>query len=95
MTIAACTALVLDAEDPEDNALLDQLRADPAVEFIDHRDIQLAELRGLLPPPDPELVAEPCRWAYYSWRRTAVAVLAPRGFRAVRLDRNRNVITAE
>jgi len=94
-TIAECTALVLDAEDPDHNALLAQLRADPAVEFIDHRDTQLAELRGLLPPPDPELVAEPCRWAYYPWRRTAVAVLGPRGFRAVRLDRNRNVVTAE
>ncbi len=95
MTIAACTALVLDAEDPEDKALLEQLRADPAVEFIDHRDTQLAELRELLPPPDPDLVAESCRWAYYSWRRVAVAVLGPRGFRAVRLDRNRNLITAE
>ena len=95
MTIAACTALVLDTEDPADKALLDQLRADPAVEFIDHSDTQLAELRGLLPPPDPDLVAEPCRWAYYSWRRAVVAVLGPRGFRAVRLDRNRNVVTAD
>ncbi|MDT5304414.1 MAG: hypothetical protein QOE48_77 [Mycobacterium sp.] len=95
MTIAACTALVLDAEDHDDKAVLDQLRADPVVEFIDHSDTQLAELRGLLPPPDPELVAESCRWAYYPWRRTVVAVLGPRGFRAVRLDRNRNVITAD
>jgi molybdopterin/thiamine biosynthesis adenylyltransferase len=95
MTIAACTALVLDPEDPADKAVLDRLRADPVVEFIDRRDTQLAELRGLLPPPDLELVAEPCRWAYYSWRRAAVAVLGPRGFRAVRLDRNRNVVTAD
>ena len=95
MTIAACTALVLDAEDPADKAVLDQLRADPVIEFIDHSDTQLDELRSLLPPPDPELVAEPCRWAYYPWRRTVVAVLGPRGFRAVRLDRNRNVITAD
>jgi molybdopterin/thiamine biosynthesis adenylyltransferase len=87
--------LVLDTEDPGDKAVLDQLRADPAVEFIDRRDTQLAELRGLLPPPDPELVAESCRWAYYPWRRAAVAVLGPRGFRAVRLDRNRNVVTAD
>ncbi len=49
----------------------------------------------LLPPPEPDVVAEPCSWAYYPWRRTVVAVLAPRGFRAVRLDRNRNMITAE
>jgi molybdopterin/thiamine biosynthesis adenylyltransferase len=95
MTIAACTALVLDAADTADKAVLDRLRADPAIEFIDHSDAQLEEARKLLPPPDPELVAEPCRWAYYPWRRTVVAVLGPRAFRAVRLDRNRNMITAE
>ena len=94
MTIAACKALVLDSEDAADKATLDRLRADPVIEFVDRRDTQLAELRGLL-PPDPELAAEPCRWAYYPWRRTVVAVLGPRGFRAVRLDRNRNVITAD
>ena len=95
MTIAACKALVLDSEDAADKATLDRLRADPVIEFVDHRDTQLAELRGLLPPPGPDLSAEPCRWAYYPWRRTVVAVLGPRGFRAVRLDRNRNVITAD
>jgi molybdopterin/thiamine biosynthesis adenylyltransferase len=88
VTIAACTASVLDSEDAADKAVLDQLRDDPVIEFVDHRDTQLAELRGLLPPPDPELVAD-------SWRRAAVAVLGPRGFRAVRLDRNRNVVTAD
>ena len=93
--IAACKALVLDPEDAADKAVLDRLRADPVVEFVDHREAQLAELRGLLPPPDRELAAEHGRWAYYPWRRTAVAVLGPRGFRAVRLDRNRNVITAD
>jgi molybdopterin/thiamine biosynthesis adenylyltransferase len=95
VTIAACTASVLDSEDAADKAVLDQLRDDPVIDFVDQRDIQLAELRGLLPPPGPELAAEPCRWAYYPWRRAAVAVLGPRGFRAVRLDRNRNVVTAE
>jgi molybdopterin/thiamine biosynthesis adenylyltransferase len=95
MTIAAFTALVLDAEDAADNTALEQLRADPTVEFIDHREPQLAELRELLPPPDIELLNERCRWAYYPWRRAAVAVLGPQGFRAVRLDRNRNVVTAD
>jgi molybdopterin/thiamine biosynthesis adenylyltransferase len=95
MTITSCTAQVLDAADPTDSAVLEQLRADPVIEFIDHREEQLAELRRLRPPPDPELVAEPCRWAYYPWRRTVVAVLGPRGFRTVRLDRNRNMITAD
>jgi molybdopterin/thiamine biosynthesis adenylyltransferase len=95
VTIAACTALVLDSEDAADKMMLDQLRADPVIEFVDHRDTQLAELRELLPPPGRELAAEPCRWAYYPWRRAVVAVLGPRGFRAVRLDRNRNVVTAD
>jgi len=95
MTIAACTALVLDAADHTDKAMLERLRADPAIEFIDHGDAQLEEVRKLLPPPDPELVAGPCRWVYYPWRRTVVAVLPPRAFRALRLDRNRNMITAE
>jgi molybdopterin/thiamine biosynthesis adenylyltransferase len=93
--IASNTALVLDAADPADKAVLDRLRADPLIDFIDHSDAQREEARKLLPPRDPELVAEPCRWAYYPWRRTVVAVLAPRAFRAVRLDRNRNMITAE
>jgi molybdopterin/thiamine biosynthesis adenylyltransferase len=75
--------------------MLEQLRADPAIEFIDHREAQLAELRELLPPPDAELLDERCRWAYYPWRRAVVAVLGPRGFRAVRLDRNRNVVTTD
>ncbi len=86
-------AQVLDPADAEDNAVLAQLRADPVIEFLDHREEQLEELRKLRPPPADELVAEPGRWAYYPWRRTVVAVLGPRGFRAVRLDRNRNVIT--
>src|SRR3984885_12807933 len=94
-SITSCTAQVLSAANPEDDAVLEQLRADPVIEFIDHREEQLEELRRLRPPPDPELVAEPCRWAYYPWRRTVVAVLGPRAFRAVRLDRNRNLITAE
>ncbi len=95
MTISPLIARVLDAANPADNALLKQLRADPLVEFVDRSDEQREELRRLRPPPDAALVAEAGRWAYYPWRRTVVAVLGPRGFRAVRLDRNRNLITAE
>lgn len=94
-TIADCAALILDAGDPADKSVLDQLRADPVVEFIDRSENQLVELRGLLPPPAAELVDEPQRWAYFPWRRTVVAVLGPRAFRAVRLDRNRNIVTAD
>jgi molybdopterin/thiamine biosynthesis adenylyltransferase len=94
-TIAVFAATVLDAEDAAENAVLEQLRADPDIVFIDHREAQLTELRGLLPPPGAELLDERCRWAYYPWRRAAVAVLGPRSFRVVRLDRNRNVVTAD
>ena len=95
MTITSFTARVLDAADPADNAILERLRADPVIEFIDHLDDQREDLLGLLPPPDAALVGEPSRWAYYPWRRTVAAVLGPRAFRALRLDRNRNMITAE
>ncbi|WP_454561383.1 Rv1355c family protein [Mycobacterium haemophilum] len=88
-------AQVLAPDHPADAAVLQRLRVDPKVEFIDHRERQLQELLSLRPAPDPELVAEPGRWVYYPWRQTVVAMLGPRGFRAVRLDRNRNCITAE
>lgn len=83
-TVAARRALVLDAAEPADNSILERLRANPAIEFVDHRDEQREQLRRLRPPPDAALVAEPCRWAYYPWRRTVAAVLGPRAFRAVR-----------
>jgi molybdopterin/thiamine biosynthesis adenylyltransferase len=91
---ATYSAQILDDDDPDDRSVLERLRADPTVDFLDHRAAQLASLRGLRPPPDPELLAESGRWAYYPWRRAVVAVLGPMGFRAVRLDRNRNNITS-
>ena len=91
--VNAYRAQILDPDKPADSSALQRLRADPNVEFIDHRDAQQASLRSLRPRPDDELVAEPGRWAYYPWRRAVVAVLGPHGFRAVRLDRNRNNIT--
>jgi molybdopterin/thiamine biosynthesis adenylyltransferase len=94
MTEPDVTAYRAQLLDPADSIVLQRLRADPNVEFIDHRDAQLANLRNLRPPPADQLLAEPSRWAYYPWRRTVVALLGPRGFRAVRLDRNRNNITA-
>lgn len=87
-------AEILDPADPADTEILDRLRKEPGIEFLDHHGQQLASLRGLRPVPDPDLLAERGRWAFYPWRRTAVAVLGPRGFRALRLDRNRNSITA-
>ncbi|MDZ7887042.1 MAG: Rv1355c family protein [Mycobacterium sp.] len=90
----AYRAQILDPADPADSDILDTLRRDPGIELLDHHRQQLASLEGLRPPPDPDLLAEPGRWAFYPWRRAAVAVLGPRGFRALRLDRNRNSITA-
>jgi molybdopterin/thiamine biosynthesis adenylyltransferase len=91
--VTAYTAQILDADAPDDSVVLRRLEADPSVEFIDRLDAQLADLARLRPTPGPELLGEPSRWAYYPWRRTVVAVLGPRGYRAVRLDRNRNNIT--
>ncbi len=79
----------------QDDRLLSELRTDSRIDFIDTWDEQHEELRRLRPPPDPDVVAEAKRWAYFPWRRTVAGVLGPRGFRAVRLNRNRNLITVE
>lgn len=89
------SALVLRDDDHEDRLVLDRLRADPHIDFVDRFDEQLAGVQRLLPRPAPELLSEARRWAYYPWRRVVVAILGPRGFRAVRLDRNRHLITSE
>lgn len=88
---AGYAAHILTDDDPE----LDRLRSDPTLEFIDHRTALLDNLRGLHPAPGADLLDEPTRWAYYPWRRTVVAIPGPNGFRAVRTDRNRNLITTE
>ena len=90
-----CNGLVLDTYDPASAALLDDLRADARIEFVDNVRQQSATLLGLRPSPPPDITAEPTRWVYYPWRRTVVRVLGPRAFRVVRLDRNRNLITAD
>jgi molybdopterin/thiamine biosynthesis adenylyltransferase len=95
VTIASCTALILNAADPADQATLERLRADPVIEIIDHLAEQREDLCALRPSRETALNAELCRWAYYPWRRAVVAVLGPQAFRAVRLDRNRNSITAD
>jgi molybdopterin/thiamine biosynthesis adenylyltransferase len=91
--VTAYTAQILDPDEPDDSLVLQRLRADPTVEVLDRLDAQLANLRGLRPAPDAKLLGEGTRWAYYPWRRAVAAVLGPRGYRAVRLDRNRNNIT--
>ena len=88
-------ARVLNEAQPDDRRVLSELRADSSIEFTDKWDEQRDELRRLRPPADPDVIAEPKRWVYYPWRRIVVGVLGPRGYRTVRLDRNRNLITAE
>jgi molybdopterin/thiamine biosynthesis adenylyltransferase len=88
------TARVLVETQPHDRELLSKLRADSSIEFADTWDAQRDELRALRPPPDSQAVDEPKAWAFYPWRRAVTSILGPRGFRAVRLNRNRNLITA-
>ena len=91
----AYAARILDPNQSADRQVLERLQIDPTVEFVDHRDAQISGLRKLRPAPDEEILAEGVRWAYYPWRRAVVAVLGPLGFRALRLDRNRNNITTQ
>jgi molybdopterin/thiamine biosynthesis adenylyltransferase len=95
IAMASCRAQILNPADPHDASVLEQLRADPHIAFIDCQSEQADALLRLRPRPSQDLVAEPLRWAYYPWRRTAVALLGPKAFRVLRLDRNRNLITAE
>ena len=90
----AHAAQVLDPTNPLDRETLDTLRADATIEFVDHSEQQIAGLTKLRPTPGDATLAEGIRWAYYPWRRSVVAILGPRAFRALRFDRNRNNITA-
>jgi molybdopterin/thiamine biosynthesis adenylyltransferase len=91
----AFSAQILNPADADDSLLLDRLRQDARIEFIDHRADLLKSLQLLCPLPDAETLAEPASLAYYPWRRAVVGVLGTRGYRALRLDRNRHLITAE
>ncbi|WP_430344557.1 hypothetical protein [Rhodococcus rhodochrous] len=85
-----CAALLL-AEDLEaDMDVLDRLRRD-GVDLRDRLDDQRAGLAAL----GDDLPDEAPRWAYYPWSRIAVRILGPAGFDRLRLDRNRNKITAD
>ena len=90
----AHSAMLLQDGRIEDQAVLADLYSDPQVEVIDHRTSLLAQWNHILPQPTSLERTEPFRWAYYPWRRTLVAVLGPIAFHRLRLDRNRNKITA-
>src|SRR6476620_2625536 len=91
---APCNGTVFNPDNPADASFLADLRAGAGIEFVDNVHRQQAGLQQLRPPPPSEVTAEPTRWAYYPWRRAAVRILGPRAFRLVRLDRNKNLITA-
>ncbi|WP_454793426.1 Rv1355c family protein [Mycolicibacterium lutetiense] len=87
-------AIFIDDED-RSGSTLDQLRRDPRITVIDECRQQQAALHTLLPAVDTEMLGEPTRWAYYPWRRCLVHILGPTAFNRLRLDRNRNLISAE
>lgn len=87
-------AIFIDDEDHSDSTL-DQLRRDPRITVIDECRQQRAALHTLVPAVDRELIDEPARWAYYPWRRSLIRILGPESFSRLRLDRNRNLITAD
>ncbi|MBJ7336156.1 Rv1355c family protein [Mycolicibacterium sp.] len=86
-------AQILDAAVAQDAERLSVLRADPRIEFVDSWTAQRAALNRLT--IDADVASESPRFAYYPWRRAVAKVLGPRSFRRLRLDRNRNLITAE
>jgi molybdopterin/thiamine biosynthesis adenylyltransferase/nitroreductase len=88
-------AQILDADDPVDARQLQRLQTDPYTDVIDHRSAMMTTLRQLRPAPPADVLTEATRWVYYPWRRTVIAMLGPRGYRTVRLDRNRHLITSE
>ncbi|MCZ4551762.1 Rv1355c family protein [Gordonia rubripertincta] len=85
---------ILDPRSSNDMTKLEELRADGAVDFIDLA-ADLTEAAGkLLPPPDGWPEADGGRWVFYPWRGKAVHLLGPASYRRLRLDRNRNKLSA-
>ena len=86
---------ILDPTVDADAQRLAALRATPTIDFVDSWAAQSEALRRLSPAVSTEIAEESPRFAYYPWRRAVVKILGPRSFRQLRLDRNRNLITAE
>ncbi|MFD6894976.1 Rv1355c family protein [Rhodococcus sp. NPDC060086] len=85
------TAVLLSEDHPDHVDELERLRAEAGVVLVDRLEEQCDGLHRLGGPAARE---ETPQWAYYPWRRTAIRVLGPSSFRRLRLDRNRNKITA-
>lgn len=86
---------VLDSSEPKDASTFDRLADTPGIRVLDTTQTQLKSLESLLPSPSEDVLGEALRWVHYPWRNTLVRVLGPVGFRTLRLDRNRNKITAD
>ena len=89
------SARLLDATIGDDADVLAKLRSDPTIEFVDSWATQHGALLRLSPALPTEIVEERPRYAYYPWRRAVAKVLGPQSYRRLRLDRNRNLITAD
>ncbi|SNT08939.1 Rv1355c family protein [Rhodococcoides kyotonense] len=77
-----------------DHEDLDRLLNDPTIAVVDTVEQQQTSLAELLPSP-AERLDEPTRWVHYPWRRTVARILGPDAFHRLRLDRNRNKISAD
>jgi hypothetical protein len=88
------TPVIFDESGDDDRARAEELAATAGVDVVDAVERQRAELAELRPAPDRDLLDEAPRSVYYPWRRTLVRLVGPRSFRRLRLDRNRNKITA-
>lgn len=92
--MTTATTTVLDPRDPDDLRTLHRLRRSPGITVLDTLSRQRRTLAEVVPTPDAAVLDEAPRWIHYPWRHTLVHLLGPTGFRLLRLDRNRNKITA-
>ncbi|GGG15788.1 hypothetical protein GCM10007304_32310 [Rhodococcoides trifolii] len=85
---------ILDRFITVDSAEIERLTSDQKTVVLDTTNEQTRSLDALLPPLDDDARAEATRWVHYPWRHALVHLLGPTSFRRLRLDRNRNKITA-
>jgi molybdopterin/thiamine biosynthesis adenylyltransferase/nitroreductase len=87
--------VVLDMQQRSHREVLQVLREDTSLQILDRYSEQHAQLAELKPAPATSMLDEGQRWVYFPWRRTVVRLLPPKGFTALRLDRNRNKLTRD
>jgi hypothetical protein len=90
---ASWRPIVLDARSRADRTIVEQLKRRPTTTVLDHVPVQRTELDRLVPTVDAEILTEQPRSAYYPWRKTLVRMVGPRGYHALRVDRNRMKLT--